>query len=92
MTDEQEIMIKSEMLNDLFFDEYFINTVRFRTVDNDLDTMLNKISNWYSKAEFGDNLLFEVNEHDEPACIVLLQYRLLKKYKNVVIDKVIVIL
>lgn len=92
MTDEQEVMIKSEMLNDLFFDEYFINTIRCHTVEQELKIMLNKVSDWYSNASFGDNKLFEVNEHNVPAYIVLLQYRLLKKYKNIIIDEVIVIL
>lgn len=92
LTDEQEMMIKSEMLSDLFFDEYFVNTNKFRLVDKELNNVLSIVSNWYDNADYGESTVFEINECNIPVYSILFQYRLLKKYKNISIDKVIVIL
>ncbi|VVC30454.1 Ribonuclease H-like domain,Ribonuclease CAF1 [Cinara cedri] len=88
LTDEQEIMIKLEMSDDLFFENYFENTSRFIKVKIELDKILKIISTWYDNAKYGETQFFKTNECSESACIILMQYYLLKNYKNILIHEV----
>ncbi|VVC45143.1 Ribonuclease H-like domain,Ribonuclease CAF1 [Cinara cedri] len=83
LTDEQEIIIKSKMLDDLFFYKYLKNISRFSGIEEELDKIVNIISIWYNNAKYGENKIFEINECYGSTFIILIQYHLLKKYKNI---------
>lgn len=88
MTDEQEITIKEEMLDELFFDKYFEFNFKFRSIEEELIKVLSIFSEWYDSAEYGDSTFLEINGCNEPVYIILMQYYLLKKCKNISILEV----
>lgn len=90
LTDEQEMAIKSEMLDSLFFDKYFKTNLKFRSIEEELLKVLNIVFKWYENAICGDNTFLEINGCNEPAYIILLKYYILKKLIYVSIDEVII--
>lgn len=89
MTDEQELKMKSEMMDDYFFDKYFETNFKFRSIKEELIKILNIVSNWYDNANYGDQTFLEINGCNEPAYIILMQYYLLKKLKYINIEEVL---
>lgn len=87
-TDEQELKMESEMIDDLFFDKYFESNFVFRSIEEELIKTLEKVSDWYDTANYGEQLFLEINGCNEPAYIILMQYYLLKKLKYICIDEV----
>lgn len=88
MTDEQEMTINSEMLDALFFDKYFENNLKFRSIEEELVKILNIVSEWYDNAEYGEHTFLEINGCNEPAYIILMQYYLIKKFVYISIEEV----
>jgi len=80
--------IKSEMLDVLFFDKYFETNLMFRSIEVELIKILNIVSEWYNNADYEDHTFLEINECNEPAYIILMHYYLLKKFKYICIDEV----
>lgn len=88
LTDEQEITVKSEMLDTLFFDKYFESNIKFRPIEEELIKVLNIVSEWYDNANDGECTFLEINGCNEPAYIILMQYYLVKKFKYISIEEV----
>lgn len=89
LTDEQELKIKSEMMDEYFFDKYFETNFKFHSIKEELIKILNIVSDWYDNANYGDETFLEINGCNEPAYIILMQYYLLKKLKYINIDEVL---
>lgn len=89
MTDDQELSIKSEMLDTLFFDKYFETNYKFRPIEEELHKVLKNVSEWYDNANYGENTFLEINGCNEPAYVILIQYYLLKKFIYISIDEVV---
>ncbi|KAL5242431.1 hypothetical protein ACI65C_009841 [Semiaphis heraclei] len=87
LTDEEELKIKSEMLDEFFFDKYFENNIKFRPIEEELMKILKIVSEWYDTANYGEQTFLEINGCNEPAYIILMQYYLLKKLKYILIDE-----
>ncbi|XP_025195413.1 pre-piRNA 3'-exonuclease trimmer-like [Melanaphis sacchari] len=87
LTNEQELKIKSEMLDELFFDKYFETNLKFRSIEEELMKILKIVSEWYNLADYGEQTFLEINGCNEPAYIILMQYYLLKKLKFIIIDE-----
>lgn len=90
LTDEQELKIKSEMLDEFFFERYFETNLMFHSIEQELKNILKTVSEWYDTANHGDQTVLEINGSNEPAYIILLQYYLLKNLKYILIDEVII--
>ncbi|XP_026806349.1 pre-piRNA 3'-exonuclease trimmer-like isoform X1 [Rhopalosiphum maidis] len=87
LTNEQELKIKSEMSDELFFDKYFETNLKFRSIEKELMKILKIVSEWYDTANYGEQTFLEINGCSEPAYIILMQYYLLKKLKYILIDE-----
>jgi len=90
LTDEQEMTIKLDMLDTSFFDKYFVTNFKFRSIEEELNKILNIVSEWYENADYGDQTFLEINGCNEPAYIIIMQYYLLKTFKYISIDEVII--
>lgn len=88
MTDEQESQMKTEMLEDTFFDKYFETNLKFRTIEEELIKTLRVVGDWYINANYEEQTCMEINGCNEPAYIILMQYYLLKKFKDISIEEV----
>lgn len=89
LTDEQELKIKSEMLDKFFFDQYFENNLKFRPIEEELMKIMKIVAEWYDTANYEEQTFLEINGCNDPAYIILMQYYLLKKFKYIHIDEVI---
>ncbi|XP_015363248.1 PREDICTED: poly(A)-specific ribonuclease PARN-like [Diuraphis noxia] len=87
LTDKEELKIKSEMLDELFFDKYFETNIKFRPIEEELMKILKIVSEWYDTANYGEQTFLEINGCNEPAYIILMQYYVLKKLKYILIDE-----
>ncbi|XP_022182122.1 pre-piRNA 3'-exonuclease trimmer-like isoform X1 [Myzus persicae] len=87
LTDKEELKIKSEMLDELFFDKYFETYIKFRSIEEELMKILKIVSQWYDTANYGEQTFLEINGCNDPAYIILMQYYLLKKLKYILIDE-----
>ncbi|KAL4096600.1 hypothetical protein QTP88_021521 [Uroleucon formosanum] len=87
LTDKEELKIKSEMLDELFFDKYFETNIKFRSIEKELIKVLKIVSEWYDTANYGEQTFLEINGCNEPAYTILMQYYLLKKLKYILIDE-----
>lgn len=87
LNDEEELKIKSEMLDELFFDKYFETNIKFRSIEKEIIKILKIVSEWYDTANYGEQTFLEIDGCNEPAYIILMQYYLLKKLKYVLINE-----